>query len=86
MTDEDKAAAEKDAVKSMIGAMTAMQGAQERIRRLEEALKACDYMFDMVQRGVGENLKIDIYRDGGWKVTGIHAAIQDRRDMIKKVL
>lgn len=86
MTDDEKMAADKEAVKAMIGAMTAMEGAQRRIKSLEAALKGADYILDLIQRNIGEKLKMDTHRDGMWRPTTIHQAAQEYRDMIKKVL
>lgn len=86
MTEEQRIEQEKDDVKSLAGAMSAMQGALNRIRVLEERLKHADNTFEILQRNLGEKLMIEWYRDGGWKPTFAHKAIQDTRDAIRKVL
>lgn len=86
MTEEERHAKEKQDVLQLSTAMSAMQGALQRIRALEEKLKHADSVFELIQRNLGEKLMIDWYRDGGWKPTFAHKAIQDVRDGIKKVL
>ena len=86
MTEEERIAKEKEDVLQLATAMTAMQSALQRIRLLEEKLKHADNSFDLLQRHLGEKLMIEWYRDGGWKPTFAHKAIQDVRDGIKKVL
>lgn len=86
MTEEERIAREKEDVLQLATAMTAMQSALQRIRLLEEKLKHTDNVFEILQRQFGERLMIEWYRDGGWKPTFVHKAIQDTRDGIKKVL
>lgn len=86
MTEEERRAKEQQDVLQLSTAMSAMQGALQRIRTLEEKLKHADSAFELLQRHLGEKLMIEWYRDGGWKPTFAHKAIQDVRDNIKKVL
>jgi len=86
LTEEERIAKEKEDVLQLATAMTAMQSALQRIRLLEDKLKHCDQTFDLLQRQFGEKLMIEFYRDGVWKPTFAHKAIQDVRDGIKKVL
>ena len=86
MTEEERHAKEQQDVLQLSTAMSAMQGALQRIRTLEEKLKHADNAFELLQRHLGEKLMIEWYRDGGWKPTFAYRAIQDVRDGIKKVL
>ena len=86
MTEEERIAKEKEDVLQLATAMSTMQSALQRIRLLEDKLKHADNAFEMLQRSFGEKLMIEWYRDGGWKPTFAHKAIQDVRDNIKKVL
>lgn len=86
MTEEERIAKEKEDVLQLATAMTAMQSALQRIRLLEEKLKHADNALEHLQRTFGERVMIEWYRDGGWKPTFAHKAIQDVRDGIKKVL
>jgi hypothetical protein len=86
MTEDERIAKEKEDVLQLAAAMSTMQAALNRIRLLEQQLKIADNAFDLLQRNLGEKLMIEWYRDGGWKSTYLHKAIQDTRDNIKKVL
>lgn len=86
MTEEERIAKEKEDVLQLATAMSTMQSALQRIRLLEDKLKHADNAFEILQRSFGEKLMIEWYRDGGWKPTFAHKAIQDVRDNIKKVL
>lgn len=86
MTEDERRAKEQQDVLQLSTAMSAMQGALQRIRTLEEKLKHADSTFELLQRHLGEKLMIEWYRDGGWKPTFAYKAIQDVRDGIKKVL
>jgi len=86
LTEEQRVEKEKEDVKNLAGAMSAMQGALNRIRLLEQQLKMADNAFELLQRNLGDRLMIEWYRDGGWKPTFAFKAIQDTRDSIRKVL
>mgnify|MGYP000119494100 CR=1 FL=1 len=73
-------------MKNLAGVMTTMQNALNRIRVLEDRLKVADNALEILQRHLGERLMIEWYREGSWKPTFAHKAIQDTRDGIKKVL
>ncbi|PRD42080.1 hypothetical protein C5748_18160 [Phyllobacterium phragmitis] len=83
---EEQIAKDKEAVKAMIGAKSAMEAAQRRIELLESRLKSVRSDCEYVARALGEGAHFRIYHANDWRVRSVKEIFNDIDNTIKAVL
>lgn len=84
---EEQIAKDKEAVKAMTGAKSAMEAALRRIDLLEMTLKSVIRQSDVLSEAFGEKVQLDIWHQGGeFKPVKVSKLFEKIRNDIKAVL